>query len=218
MKIKCLIPILLAVLVFSLIGCSSIIKTINKATTKNTIIETTTETAATDTTAITTAENTAVETTTIDMDKVKFWEVIVDGEKSYDITDKVLDYPMKEINILSDVVDGKIGINEEITRFWELANQVQKDFMLVDLIIGGSLKQKGVTQTDDMTEVITLIKDWADNMENSYSYYAKYLDTEQAEYDFKVDECKEEADKIHEEYLEKRYPYVKEYNTYYNIK
>ncbi len=160
---------------------------------------------------------TTQETTAIDMDKVKFWEAIVEGEKSYDITDKVLDYPMEEINILSNVVDGKIGTDEEILRFWELANKVQEDFFLAEMLIGGRLKEKGITPDEDMKNIINMIVEWADKMENSYSYYAKYLDTQQAEYDFKVDELKEEAGKIHSEYLELRHPFMKEYNNYNGI-
>jgi len=153
----------------------------------------------------------------IDINKVKFWEAIVEGDKSYDITDKVLNYPMEEINILTDFIDGKIDFEEQISRFWDLANKVKKDFLLSELIIQGRLKEKGITPNVEMTNIINMITEWADKIGNSYSYYAKYLDTEQAEYDFKVDELKEEADSIHQEYLILRYPFIKEYNTYYGI-
>ena len=209
MKNKLYIMVLLIIflILFTLISCSK--QVFNTTTTKVAVVTTTTQTT-------TTIEATTT-TMKIDMDKVKFWEAIVDGEKSYDITDKVLDYPSEEIEILSDVVDGKIGLDEEITKFWELATRVQKDFFLADMIIGGSLKQKNVTQTDGMTKIITLIKDWADNTEKGYVYYAKYLDTKQADYDFKVDECKDKASELHTEYLELRSPYIKEYNLYNGI-
>jgi len=205
MKIKYLIPILLVMLVFGFTGC------------KEKVTSETTETIATTTTQTIVVETTATETTVVDMDKVKFWEAIVEGEKSYDISDKILDYPMEEINILNDFIDGKINTEEEITRFWELANKVQKDFFLAEMLIEGRLKEKGVTPDEDMENIINIIVEWADKTENSYSYYAKYLDTKQAEYDFKVDECKKEASNLYEEYLKLRSPFIKEYNTYNGI-
>ena len=205
--------LLIVVFIFSFTACTT-----PKTATETTAAQTTIPETVTIITTTTIVETTATETTAIDMDKVKFWEAVVEGEKSYDISDKVLDYPMEEINILSDVVDGKIGTDEEILRFWELANKVQKDFFLSELIIKGSLKEKGITPNDEMIDIINMITEWADKIGNSYSYYAKYLDTEQAEYDFKVDECKEEADKIHQEYLVLRHPFIEEYNAYNGIK
>jgi len=155
----------------------------------------------------------------VDMDKVKFWEAIIEGEKSYDITDKVLDYSSEEINILLDFLNKEITYNEQITRFWELAKRVQDDFFLVEMMIEGRLKERGIEEPDEeMQEIINLIVKWTDKTEKTYSYYAKYLETDQAEYDFKVDELKEETGDIHTKYLELRNPYMRQYNLYYDIK
>jgi len=154
----------------------------------------------------------------IDINKVKFWEAITEGEKCYDISDKVLDYPFEEMEILSNFIDGKITYDEQIIKFWDLANRVQDDFFLVEIMIGGRLKERGIEEPDkEMQEIINLIVEWADKTEKTYSYYAKFLETDQAEYDFKVDELKEETKDIHSKYLELRHPYIIEYNKYYDI-
>ncbi|MDD3819283.1 MAG: hypothetical protein PHG41_05570 [Actinomycetota bacterium] len=155
----------------------------------------------------------------VDMDKVKFWEAIIEGEKSYDIADKVLDYSSEEIEILTDFINGEIKYDEQITRFWKLANRIQDDFFLVEMMIGGGLKERGIEEPDEeMQEIINLIAEWADKTEKTYSYYAKYLETDQAEYDFKVDELKEETGDIFTRYLELTGPYARQYNLYYDIK
>lgn len=163
---------------------------------------------------------TIVETTEpeIDMNKVKFWEAVVDGEKSYDILDKSLDYGVEELGILSDAMEGKIDNDEEISRFNDLSYRVVKDFFMFELIITGGLKEEGITPNQDMTDLINLMEDWANNTDKSYSYYAKYLETGQAEYDLKVDECKEKAEELFKKYLESNSPYIQEYNKDKGIK
>jgi isopropylmalate/homocitrate/citramalate synthase len=87
------------------------------------------------------------------------------------------------------------------------------------MMIEGRLKEIGIEEPDEeMQEIINLIVKWTDKTEKTYSYYAKYLETDQAEYDFKVDELKEETGDIHTKYLELRNPYMRQYNLYYDIK
>jgi len=173
---------------------------------------------------LTTGTNNATETITetpteelVDIDKVKFWEAIINGEKSYDLTDKLLEYPFEELNILSEFLNGEITYDEQITRFWQLANKVQDDFFIAEIVIKGRLKDKGIELNEEMEHIINLISEWAEKMGDRYSYYAKYLETDQAEYDFKVEELKDETELIYDEYSELTKSYRIAYMDYYNI-
>lgn len=229
MKVKFIVPLLALTLVFSFaIGCSNSFATSATTTTK---MDTTTQTTIAQATTTTKAlgfwdeENQAttsiVETTTtinIDMDKVKFWEAIIDDEANYALSDKMFEYSMEKINILSDFIDGKISRDEEIAKFYELSDKVHDDFYAVDIMINKRLEEKSVIPSEDMKNLITVIKDWAYNTEKSSYYYAKYLETNQAAYDLKVEECEKEAEDLFIKYLELRKPFIEEYNRHYNIK
>ncbi len=154
----------------------------------------------------------------IDMNKVKFWEAIIDGESNYDLYGKLLDYPMDEIDILLEFIEGEITRDEEISKFWELATRIGKDFFLAEMMIETNLKNNEVELNEEMEIIISLIDEWSEKTKDTYSYYAKYLETNQAEYDLKVDELKEETELIYNEYRELIKPYMKAYNDYYNIK
>ena len=69
---------------------------------------------------------------------------LIDDEANYDLSDKMFEYSMEKINILSDFIDGKISRDEEIAKFYELSDKVHDDFYAVDIMINKRLEEKGV--------------------------------------------------------------------------
>ena len=63
-----------------------------------------------------------------------------------------------------------------------------------------------------MNKIISVISEWSEKTKDTYAYYAKYLETNQAEYDIEVDELKDETSLLYDEYRELIKPYMKAYN------
>lgn len=181
---------------FNLVSCG---KQAVVTTTKVAEVTTTTQT----TIATIIEETTTVSETSITLDKTGqlFFEII----KDYDLINKASEYASVNYEIALEALEKGLSNEETGNKYMELAIQIGKDFMVINVIKEKALEDTGIENiTDDMKKVIGLINDWSEKTKKYYEYTAKYYYGEGAEYEIKADELEGEINDISDEYIKLR--------------